>query len=197
MKEGILMRIYGWWMGCRGEMRIISVGGVIFLLDQLTKLVIVLSLRLNDHWAALPGFLHIVHWGNTGSAWSLFHGRNHALAVVALVAVAALWYWRHHFEAHRMPGQVALGLLFGGTVGNLLDRLLPGRRHVVDFLYFHVQPRGSTEVLGFPAFNVADMAICVGVGILMLLSFHSKPPETDESAGAGTGSGTGSVGGKP
>jgi signal peptidase II len=166
-----------WWLRGGIEARIVRVAALIFALDQLTKLVIVFTIRLNDHWALLPGFLHIVHWGNTGSAWSLFHGNNHLLAVVALVAVAGLWYWRHHFEAHRIAGQVALGLLFGGTVGNLLDRLLPGRRHVVDFIYFHVQPRGSVESIGFPAFNVADVAISTGVGLMLLLTFDPKPRE--------------------
>lgn len=160
----------GWWIGASAEARILGVGATILGLDQLTKLIIVSTLRLGDHWAFLPGFLNIVHWGNTGSAWSLFHGNNNLLAVVALLAVGALWHWRSHFEAHRMPGQIALGLLFGGTIGNLVDRVLPSRRHVVDFLYFHVHPRGGGEA-GFPAFNVADIAICTGVGLMLLLGF--------------------------
>lgn len=157
-----------WWKTGGPEARIVMLGGAILFLDQLSKLVIVLTLKLGEHWALMPGFLHIVHWGNTGSAWSLFHGNNGVLAVVALLAVGALWYWRHHFEAHRPMGQAALGLLFGGTLGNLVDRLLPSRRHVVDFLYFHVHPRGGGEA-GFPAFNVADVAICTGVGLMLLM----------------------------
>lgn len=169
--------LVGWWHRSRPEARILGVGGTILLLDHLTKLVIVLTLRLGDHWALLPGFLHIVHWGNTGSAWSMFHGNNTALAGIAMVAVGALWYWRAHFEAHRPLGQLALGLLFGGTIGNLIDRLIPSRRHVVDFLYFHLHPRGGGEA-GFPAFNVADVAICTGVGLMLLLGFvlHETAP---------------------
>jgi signal peptidase II len=79
-------------------------------------------------------------------------------------------------------GQVALGLLFGGTLGNLIDRLLPSRRHVVDFLYFHVHPRAGGEA-GFPAFNVADMAICTGVGLMLLMGFLGQGGEPG-SAGA-------------
>jgi signal peptidase II len=107
----------------------------------------------------------------------MFHGNNTALAGIAMVAVGALWYWRAHFEAHRPVGQLALGLLFGGTIGNLIDRLIPSRRHVVDFLYFHLHPRGGGEA-GFPAFNVADVAICTGVGLMLLLGFvmHEPPP---------------------
>jgi signal peptidase II len=191
--------LVGWWRRSTPETRILGVGGTILLLDHLSKLVIVLSLRLGDHWPVLPGFLHIVHWGNTGSAWSLFHGNNTALAVVALVAVGALWYWRAHFEAHRPLGQLALGLLFGGTIGNLIDRLIPSRRHVVDFLYFHLHPRGGGEA-GFPAFNVADVAICTGVGLMLLLGFampenasapQPKPSSTEAAEAGAPGSPTG------
>ena len=165
-----------WWRGTRGEWRIVVVGGVIWLLDQLTKAWVVWALPFETQRPVVRGFLSLVHWGNTGSAWSLFHGNNTALAAVAMVAVGALWYWRAHFEAHRPLGQLALGLLFGGTIGNLIDRLIPSRRHVVDFLYFHLHPRGGGEA-GFPAFNVADVAICTGVGLMLLLGFVLQESE--------------------
>jgi len=171
-----------WWKKNGPEGRILALGGLILFLDQLTKLVIVLTLKLGEHWALLPGFLHVVHWGNTGSAWSLFHGNNTALACLAAVAVSALWYWRRHFEAHRPLGQIALGLLFGGTVGNLVDRMIPSRRHVVDFLYFHLRQRDGGEA-GFPAFNVADMAICTGVGLILLLGLLSNSERAPKSDG--------------
>jgi signal peptidase II len=171
-----------WWNQSRSEGRILTLCAAVLLLDQLTKLLIVSVLRLGDQRPVLSGFLHVVHWGNTGSAWSLFHGNNRALAVLALMAVIALWYWRHHFEAQRPMGQLALGLLFGGTIGNLVDRLLPARQHVVDFLYFHLRQRDGGEI-GFPAFNVADVAICTGVGLMLLLGFIPKP-EPDRGSGS-------------
>ncbi|MEI6341964.1 MAG: signal peptidase II [Verrucomicrobiota bacterium] len=171
-----------WWAGARGEWRIVAMAAVVWVLDQASKAWVVQALPFETQRPVVRGFLSLVHWGNTGSAWSLFHGNNGALALVALAAVAGLWYWRHHFEAHRMAGQVALGMLFGGTLGNLVDRLLPSRRHVVDFLYFHVVKRSGAEA-GFPAFNVADMAICTGVGLLLLLaSTHDGTEEAKPDA---------------
>lgn len=160
------------WQRATPEKRILGIAVVALLADQLTKLAIVQTLLLNERRTVLDGFFSIVHWGNTGSAMSMFHNNNATLAGVAVAAIVALWWGRRHFESHRPPGQVALGLLFGGIAGNLVDRLLPERRHVVDFLYFHLYPRGGGEAY-FPAFNVADIAICTGVGLLLLFTWNS------------------------
>ena len=169
-----------------GSQRILTLGIAVYALDQLTKLVVLRFLGLEQEHDIVPGFFKFVHWGNTGAAWSLFRHNNHVLAVVSAVAMVALWIFRRHFEAHRVTGQIALGLLFGGIAGNLTDRLLPSRQHVIDFLRFYLTPRQGGEI-GFPAFNVADMAICVGVGLLILLSWQadsSRPPTKTEPAGS-------------
>jgi signal peptidase II len=111
----------------------------------------------------------------------LFSGNNGVLAAVAIAAVVILFLTRHHFDVHTLGGQVSLGLIFGGIIGNLIDRLRV--KHVIDFLYFYVIRRDGTEA-GFPAFNVADSAICVGVGLLFIQSWKSggaKAPATEES----------------
>lgn len=140
------------------------------LLDQLSKLVVLNLLEFPDERVVLEGFFKLVHWGNTGSAFSMFQGRNGVLALISIAAIVVLYLTRHHFDAHTVPGQVALGLIFGGIVGNLIDRVMHG--HVVDFIYFYVIQRDGSE-LGFPAFNVADSAICVGVGLLFVLAWLS------------------------
>ena len=119
----------------------------------------------------MEGFFKFVHWGNTGAAWSLFRGNNYLLALVAIGALVVLYFSRHHFEARTLLGQVAFGLICGGIVGNLIDRLWFG--HVIDFLYFYLLQRGGTEV-GFPAFNVADSAICTGVGLVFLITWKTE-----------------------
>lgn len=151
--------------------RMAGVALFVFILDQFTKYLVLRSLGYADQRVIIDGFFKLVHWGNTGAAWSLFTGRNKILALVSLLALVALFYSRHHFDAHTLAGQCALGLMFGGILGNLTDRLHIG--HVVDFLYFYVIPRGGDEI-GFPAFNVADSSICVGVTLLFILSWRAE-----------------------
>src|SRR5438477_3930617 len=154
--------------------RIAYLALAVFALDQLTKLVVLRHLEYGDDRDVIPGFFKFVHWHNTGAAWSLFRGNNALLAGVALAALVVLFLTRHHFEIHSLGGQISLGLIFGGILGNLMDRLV--RDHVIDFLYFYLVRRDGQEA-GFPAFNVADSAICVGVGLLFVLSFWAESPK--------------------
>ena len=153
--------------------RILNLALAIIIFDQLTKLIVLRYLGFAEEKEVIRGFFKFVHWGNTGAAWSMFTGNNDALAVVAVVAVVILFFTRHHFNVHTLGGQVSLGLIFGGILGNLVDRLMPSRQHVVDFLYFYVIRRDG-QTAGFPAFNVADSAICIGVGLLFLLSLRDN-----------------------
>jgi signal peptidase II len=151
--------------------RIAAIALVVVGLDQLTKQLVLRFLGYAQEKVVIEGFFKFVHWGNTGAAWSLFRGNNEILAVVALVALVALYLTRHHFNARETLGAVALGLIFGGIIGNLIDRLTV--KHVIDFLYFYVQPRGGAEI-GFPAFNVADSAICTGVALVFLVTWRAE-----------------------
>jgi signal peptidase II len=143
------------------------VAALIFGADQLTKLAVLRHLGLHESQVVVDGFFKLVHWGNTGAAWSMFKDNNELLSIVSLLALALLFFARDQFDAHTRRGQIALGLIFGGILGNVVDRLQYG--HVVDFLYFYTYRRSGDE-LGFPAFNVADSAICTGIGLLFLLA---------------------------
>jgi signal peptidase II len=162
--------------------RIAALALFIFVLDQTTKWFVLRTLRLGDERVVIPGFFHLVHRDNTGAAWSLFTGNNAILAAVAFVALIALYFSRHHFNAHTLAGQFAFGLIFGGIIGNLTDRLLPARHAVVDFLYFFMLRRGGDE-LGFPAFNVADSAICTGVALIFLINWKNESAPNPVTSG--------------
>lgn len=159
-------------MPLTSNQRIGLVALLIVALDQATKFLVLKFLGFMEELDIVPGFFRLVHWGNTGAAWSMFHGNNDLLAIISLVALAVLMLTRHHFDLGTPAGQAALGLMFGGIIGNLTDRLMESRQHVVDFLYFYVEKRGGGEA-GFPAFNVADSAICIGVGLLFILSWQN------------------------
>jgi signal peptidase II len=162
--------------------RIALIALLVIALDQLTKQLVLRLLGYAQEQVVIPGFFKFVHWGNTGAAWSLFRGNNGLLAGVALFALLVLFLSRHHFDSRTLLSQVAFGLIFGGIMGNLIDRVRVG--HVIDFLYFYVKGRNGAEV-GFPAFNVADSAICTGVGLVFLITWLSdrrtKPEESSAS----------------
>ncbi len=160
---------------------------VIFGLDQFTKWLVLRTLEPGDEHIIIPGFFKFVHWDNTGAAWSLFSGNNAALALVGLLAIVALYLTRHHFDSHTRVGQIAFGLIFGGIAGNLFDRLV--RHEVVDFIRFYMFQRPADAIgyyheIGFPAFNVADSAICTGVGLIFLITWRNEhaPRESAPSA---------------
>ena len=152
---------------------------VIFL-DQITKQIVLRTLQFHrDEYVVLDGFFKFVHWGNTGAAWSVMSGNNEVLAIISLVALLLLFLYRDYFDTRTMLGQAALGLIFGGITGNLIDRLFV--HHVIDFLRFYIDQRGGTQI-GFPAFNIADTAICTGVGLLFLISRQSEQNRRLEAA---------------
>lgn len=136
-------------------------------LDQLTKLWIASRLPYGTYGepgaiTVVPGFFYLVHVGNTGAAWSMFSGQSHLLAALKVATLLAIFFWRRALGLRYRFSQLCFGLLCGGIVGNLFDRLWHG--YVVDFLDFHF---GSYV---YPTFNVADSGICVGV---ILYLWHS------------------------
>lgn len=149
----------------------------VFICDQITKAWIASHLEFGTYFPpesinVVTGFFRIVHVGNTGAAWGMFAGKSIWLAGLALVTLGAIFYFRRHLELRRPIIQVSFGLLCGGIVGNLVNRLLHG--HVVDFLLFYV---GRFE---WPAFNIADSAICIGVGLYLLQTFLERRPNPTE-----------------
>jgi signal peptidase II len=134
-------------------------------LDQLTKWLVVRSLSEDESRVVISGFFSLVNWPNTGTAWSILKDCNLVLVVVSLLALLAMFLFRRTFPLQRPGWRIALGLITGGIIGNLIDRVRV--HHVTDFLFFYV---GQYH---WPAFNVADSAICIGVGLYIILSWRS------------------------
>ena len=103
------------------------------------------------------GFFQIIHTHNTGAAFCLFQGQSFALTIVGLVSVTALlayalFFYRHFPLLNKRLSNSALGLILGGTLGNLIDRLNPNLGGVTDFISIGI----------WPTFNIADSAVVVG-----------------------------------
>jgi len=148
-------------------------------LDRLAKWAIAKNISLHDGKQIIPGFFRLTHVENRGAAFGLFADSPSEwkvailvlFSVVALVIVSAL-LWRN---SHSMSTTgVGLALILGGAVGNLWDRLVSGK--VVDFLLFYI---GQYQ---WPAFNVADSAIVIGAGLLVLEILFAKAPAQEKSA---------------
>ncbi len=159
--------------------RLLAVAALVYGFDQLTKYLVLQFLGQGQERVIIDGFFRFVHWGNTGAAWSLFRGNNAILAGVAAIALVGLFLARKHFDTRTRLGQLAFGMILGGIAGNLTDRLIPSRQHVIDFLYFYVNTdRGE---VGFPAFNVADSGICVGVALVFWVTWQAERAARKES----------------
>lgn len=137
---------------------------LIVLVDQVTKALVVAALGSGQPPIVLiPGVLELVFRLNSGMAFSLLESASILLTGVAIVASAALAVVNVRLRSTDLLPRVALGLLLGGAVGNLIDRLRLGA--VVDFVY--VVP------INFPAFNVADS--CLTIGVLLAAWVLSRP----------------------
>lgn len=148
---------------------LLLIAAIVVVLDQVSKAWIVARLPIGPYGeaGAIPvvrGFLYLIHVDNTGAAWSLFTGRSLLLAVLAAATLGAIFIWRHALGLRAAGAQVSFGLLCGGIVGNLADRLRHG--HVIDFIDFHF----GRYI--YPTFNIADCGICVGVGLYLLQSLR-------------------------
>lgn len=158
----------------------------VYALDQCTKLWILSleTLPLGSYFSPhnieiVPNFFYLVHIGNDGAAWGLLSGQGRLLGCIALLALASIYYFREKLELIKRSVQICFGLLAGGILGNVTDRILHG--HVIDFLDFHLPfslpylfPNGR-----YPAFNIADSGIVIGVILYLLFSFFDKPQRSD------------------
>jgi signal peptidase II len=152
----------------RHRMRPVVVAGTVVVLDQTTKWLIRHAFSCEGACReVVPGLLNLCYIRNNGAAWGVLSGWQPFLIVFSLAALALL-VWRRHSLLGDLPLRwLVLGLLLGGICGNLIDRVLP-RHAVVDFIDFY---HGQYH---FPAFNVADSSICIGVGLFLLLQWREE-----------------------
>jgi signal peptidase II len=154
----------------------------VLALDHLTKWLVRGRMGLYETIELIPGYLRLSHIQNTGVAFGLFNDFHAAwkpyfLAGMAVLAVVLIVGYASRVPADRRMLQTALTVTMGGILGNFVDRLASG--YVTDFIEFHIK-----ESFHWPTFNVADTAISVGIGLLLLDTV--KNPDPSEKAANGT-----------
>jgi signal peptidase II len=120
----------------------------------------------------VKGIFDLVYRTNRGAAFSLFQDQKNLLALISILAVGALIRFRKQFDNGTRASKIALGLMLGGILGNLIDRIAY-QSGVVDFMRIYIEHRGG-GVSEWPAFNIADSAICVGVAILFAQAWREQ-----------------------
>ncbi len=162
----------GWLPRLLAYKWLLGLAGLVLACDQASKLWIQARLPFGTYGAPdaipiIPDFFYLIHVGNTGAAWSMLSGRSLLLAILAGVTLVAIFVWRRALGLRHPLVQISFGLLCGGIVGNLIDRLRC--QHVIDFLDFHF---GNYT---YPTFNLADSGICVGVALYVGLTLFVAP----------------------
>lgn len=149
--------------------------GLVIVADQITKQLVVRHLELFDRIALLP-VLNLTRMHNTGAAFSMLADAAPLFFVLLSVAVSIgilIWLRRHPHGERTVAA--ALSLILGGALGNAIDRATRG--HVIDFVDFHIAG------WHYPAFNVADAAICIGAGLMILDALWLKRGATANEEG--------------
>ncbi len=142
---------------------------VVVIIDQWTKHLILINFRWGESLAVIPNFFSLTYVRNSGAAFGLLHSapaafRDPFFIAVPIIAMGAIFYLFSRLKPSQKWVAVALSLILSGAFGNLVDRLRFG--YVVDFLDVHWK-----DFYHWPAFNVADACIVVGVTMMFIDSF--------------------------
>ena len=149
----------------------------VLVLDHVTKWLARTRLDPERAIEVIPGYLRISYVSNTGVAFGLFRDldspwKPYVLAAMAIVAVVVIFVYSSRMPSRRRLLQSALAVIMGGILGNFVDRILQG--YVVDFIEFHIR-----DNFYWPTFNVADSAITVGIGLLLIDAVKNTEPDEE------------------
>lgn len=154
---------------------LLLVSGCVIVLDQLTKFIVISKMAFGSSKSVVKGLLDISYITNSGAAFGLLRGWNPLFIIVTFIAIVFIFLYYRHFKEDLWM-KVALGFLLGGAIGNLIDRIRINQ--VIDFINFR----------WWPSFNVADISVCIGAGMLLVKIIKGEKGEekhksTDEERG--------------
>ena len=136
---------------------VFSTALLVVILDQLTKFFIKQNFQLNQSIPIINKMLHLTYITNAGSAFGLFRGLNWFFIIFSIIVIIAIFYFINQIKNNEKLMRFSVGLLLGGTIGNLIDRILYGA--VIDFIDFRI----------WPVFNIADSAVTISIILLIFL----------------------------
>lgn len=134
---------------------------IVLLIDQIVKLLIKTNMNLNEEISIIPNFFSIQYLKNTGAAFSILENQTILLAITSIICISVIIYYLKKEENLTTPMYLSFGLVLGGILGNLIDRIV--YQGVIDFLSFQIFN------YNFPVFNIADIGITIGVLLLIII----------------------------
>lgn len=141
---------------------------IIVVLDRITKIIVQSNLQLGDSIVVIPGFFHITYILNPGAAFGMLAGKTWFFNLTSIIVIGAILYFVSKVPRNYVAMRVCMGLIAGGALGNLYDRIFVGK--VIDFLDFKVWSY---------IFNIADSALVVG-SILLGFLIYKQPLDSEE-----------------
>ncbi len=151
-------------------LRLVISCGIVLFLDQLSKIIVSHGLKLGQSFPLIPGVVSAVKVHNYGTIWGLAQGSNMIFAGLAVLIIVLIIIFIPKIVKDKWTS-VTIGMILGGAVGNLLDRITRG--FVVDFIH--------VDFIDFPVFNVADMGIVVAAVLLVIIMFFLETqPDTND-----------------
>ena len=157
---------------------LLPITGLVVILDQWTKALVRADLAFGEVWSPfdwLTPYARIVHWYNTGVAFGMFQDRNLLFSILVFLISLSIFIFFPKLTEDDWFLRIALSLQFGGSIGNLIDRLTVG--HVTDFI----------SVGNFPVFNIADSCITVGAVIMIIGLWLEEKKQKSQPSGQDQG----------
>lgn len=139
---------------------------VVIAIDQWTKWLVLKNMELGERITVIENFLYFTSHRNRGAAWGILQGQMWFFYIITIIVIIAVIYYIQKMAKDQPIYGWALGLILGGAIGNFIDRLF--RKEVVDFIDTYIFS------YNYPIFNIADSALVIGVGLIIIQSFKES-----------------------
>ncbi len=156
--------------------KIVFIAIIVLAIDQISKIIATTFLKLNYSVQVINKFFYLTLCQNEGAAWGLFSNNKAVIIIGTIIAIALIYHFVYVFKDNKR-NNIAFGLLIGGLLGNLVDRIIFG--YVRDFLDFYIFK------YDYPIFNVADICIVIGVALLMIAVIKGEDSNESDSKKSG------------